>query len=241
MTLFFGNASSFSNPNGPAIYRCKFDFSGILLDSSTEAEKLLFTKIRFDSQSPVRPMSNLRESLIPIKSLADDLFAHELYFDETSDQISLLESFKDKRDEVQDDETFEDEPRTGFHLANLHWKTITYQLVQDDFINVEIHDQRNGKLIERNIWKDIPIETRLSILKDIAWGQGVDDLEHMTMEDFLAQKKDLLPMISMFGNERFVIVWSTLFIYVMSFDPGVRFEYDHPNFSMDLNQLHGTL
>lgn len=233
MTLFIKSGSSCLFRDAPFICRYKLDFAGAVLDFSTEEENSLLARCAFVRKRPIRPVSFLREFLIPVESLEDDLFAHELYFNETTNQVSILESFKHTGEGIQSEQLFKRQPKNIPHWADLHWKTITYRRVPNDILSIEIHDKGNGKVIERKIWNDIPVETQLGILKGIAFARHGEDGYAMTMTDLLDCREDLLSRIHMFGNERFVFIWSDLFIYIMSFDPGFRFEYDHVKFPMD--------
>jgi hypothetical protein len=73
------------------------------------------------------------------------------------------------------------------------------------------------------------IKTKLSLAHHIIdLDRAASTEEDMKDDD---TRYDVFQRLHMFGNERFVIVWSHAFVYIMSFDLAFRFEYDEDEIS----------
>jgi hypothetical protein len=168
------------------------------------------------------------ESTVPTTTIEGFPNTTELQFDQLTDHVTVQKSIVPSRGPYP----FVRSPGEELPIfADLRWKTVTYRLPQEDprLLTVEICNKRDGSHLRRDLWTDMHIETKLSLAHDIIDLDRAPFTEKDMEDD--DTRYDVFQRIHMFGNERFVIVWSHAFVYIMSFDPAFGFEYDEDEIS----------
>lgn len=213
----------------PLLCLYKFDFAGTSIYASTEAEQPQYRTMSIGLKNNISSIGSRRRFVISPEPDPYSLPPDGLCLDEGTSQIVVMKSSSGTSSLSS--------PSENLHnWADLHWKAATYRLPRDDFglLNIEILNKRNGCLVQRDLWKDIPVETKLSITKDIlVFTSGNAYPGRSVLEDSHDRRQELSSSVQMVGNEQFVIVWSPVFLYIMSFDPAFRFEYDEVEFPKD--------
>lgn len=144
-----------------------------------------------------------------------------------------------KRSRISQDREWGNSNETLPTWVDLHWKWASYRIRREaeKLLSIEICNKKTGDTLKRDIWEHLTREIKLSIAHEIDNRRDVVGTQwhksNFTHADFLACATEIYSSIHMLGNEQFIIIWSPAFLYIMSFDPAFRFEYDEVEFPKD--------
>lgn len=232
MTLLSGTRAP-NHARHLLFYHHKIDFVGNPLISSNEVEQVLPVHILDDSCMIDTRASNSEGQFVLSISVGFPVRV-ELSLDEGSNTCTIERSSYDGGHNRNDVENSPYEKFTTW--VDMRWKTATYCLCRQksELLSIEICDKRSGTIIKRDIWKDLPIETKLSIADDVKDAECPGAFrQSFTPTIFLARSSGFYQLMHMVGNEQFVIIWSPVFLYIMAFDPAFRFGYEDVDFSRE--------
>ncbi|TID23536.1 xanthine phosphoribosyltransferase 1 [Venturia nashicola] len=216
---------------GNPIVLCHYrvDFAGTTLSPGTGLEMLLQEGMSVEPTNNLRLIDHQRRFRIPLRG--SPRFLGELYLVERDNHVIVCDSFQGPQNDTGHGEGLPD-------WADLEWKTASYCQCSSyrqhqnelNYLDVEICDTRNGSRIQRDLWEKVPSAMRLSIAQDVLDPDGDEYGDDFTVSNLVRRKDELLASINIIGNQDFVIVLSSAFIYIMAFDPAFRFGYEDVDF-----------
>ncbi|QDS69702.1 hypothetical protein FKW77_009780 [Venturia effusa] len=222
MTLLPEEAGE-GKPTVPCHYRV--DFAGTTLTPGTGLEMLLEEGMSVEPTNNLRFIDDQRRFRIPLRS--SPRFLGELYLNERDNHVTICDSFQGPQNDTRHGEGLPDWTDLEWKMAS-YCQCSSYRQHQNElnYLNVEICDTRNGRRVQRDLWDRMPKDVRLSIARDVLDPDGDEYGDNFTIANLVRRKDELLAAINIRGNQDFVMVLASAFIYIMSFDPAFQFEYD---------------